>query len=443
MFSIRARFTSIAVISVVLTWIAFAYLKFSAPVVAVTVLPLILVIARYLYVEITGELRTVTRALSEYAGTGQAKKIKLSKIEELGILGSAANLLVNNLKKEAEKPETEVKKLKHIFNLIDEGLIIISHQLTVQEINHRAKKMFAIEGFDPLGEHIIKVIRDQRIENVIEELVKNYTSQEPVEKTVRIFFPTIKNLHIRVIPVDETNIAILIKDITLSTKLDNLRRDFVSNASHELKTPVAGIKLIAETIENAADDPEFVAKLLSKLNKETTNLARLVTDLLNLSKLEELSARFEEIDVNQMVQSCVDNVYQQIEQKQIDLKIDLPGDDIIVNGDHAQIEMMITNILENAVAYSHDDSVVELGVSIVDSGVSIKVKDNGIGIPTKHMDRIFERFYRVDKARSRNTGGTGLGLSIVKHAVENHNGKIEVASTLGEGSTFTIWLPAS
>lgn len=443
MFSIRARFTTIAIISVALTWLALDILQFSALAVVLTVLPLILIIARYLYKEIVGELRIVTRALSEYAGTGQARKIKLSKIEELGILGSAANLMVRNIKKEAEKPETEVKKLKHIFNLLDEGLIIISHQLTVQEINHRAKKMFAIEGFDPLGEHIIKVIRDQRIENVIEELVKNYTSQEPVEKTVRIFFPTIKNLHIRVIPVDEENIAILIKDITLSTKLDNLRRDFVSNASHELKTPVAGIKLIAETIENAADDPEFVSKLLSKLNKETTNLARLVTDLLSLSKLEELSARFEELAVNQLVQSCIDTLSQQIEQKQIDLKVDLPEDEIIMNGDHAQIEMMVTNILENAVAYSHDGSVIELSVSVVDEGVSIKVKDKGIGIPSKHMDRIFERFYRVDKARSRNTGGTGLGLSIVKHAVENHNGKIGVDSALGEGSTFTIWLPAS
>lgn len=443
MFSIRARFTTIAIISVALTWLALDILQFSALAVVLTVLPVILIIARYLYKEIVGELRIVTRALSEYAGTGQARKIKLSKIEELGILGSAANLMVRNIKKEAEKPETEVKNLKHIFNLLDEGLIIISHQLTVQEINHRAKKMFAIEGFDPLGEHIIKVIRDQRIENVIEELVKNYTSQEPVEKTVRIFFPTIKNLHIRVIPVDEENIAILIKDITLSTKLDNLRRDFVSNASHELKTPVAGIKLIAETIENAADDPEFVSKLLSKLNKETTNLARLVTDLLSLSKLEELSARFEELAVNQLVQSCIDTLSQQIEQKQIDLKVDLPEDEIIMNGDHAQIEMMVTNILENAVAYSHDGSVIELSVSVVDEGVSIKVKDKGIGIPSKHMDRIFERFYRVDKARSRNTGGTGLGLSIVKHAVENHNGKIGVTSALGEGSTFTIWLPAS
>lgn len=443
MFSIKTRFTIVGIASITLAWLIFSYLRFSGWVALILLLPLVLIMSRTLYKEIGSELRAITRALSEVASTGQAKKIKPSKIEEIGILGSAANLLVLNLKEEVQKPGEEIKKLKHIINLLDEGLIIISHKLTVKEINQRAKKMFAIEGFNPIGEHIIKVIRDQRIENVIEELVKNYTSHESVEKTVRIFFPTIKNLHIRGIPVDSSNIAILIKDITLSTKLDNLRRDFVSNASHELKTPVAGIKLIAETIENAADDKEFVSKLLVKLNKETSNLARLVTDLLNLSKLEELSARFEEISLNQLIQSCVDNLTQQIEQKHVDLKIEQPEEDLIINGDHAQIEMMVTNILENAVAYSHDNSVVELKIRIVDEGVSISVTDNGIGIPSKHMDRIFERFYRVDKARSRNTGGTGLGLSIVKHAVENHNGKIEVKSNLGEGSTFTIWLPAS
>lgn len=443
MSSIKSRLILLSLIVTVFVWAVVSLFSISGFAAFIIILPVVLLVTRAFYKSIGGEILTVTRVLSEHATTGKAKKMTPSKLQELGILTSAANLLVKNMNKEAQIPAEQLRKFNYIFDLLDEGIIIISHGLTVREINLKAKKLFAIEGFDPVGDQIIKTIRDQRIEKVIEKLVRNYSSNEMVEKTVRIFFPTIKNLNLRVIPVDSQNIAILIKDITLSTKLDNLRRDFVSNASHELKTPVAGIRLIAETIENAADDQEFVSKLLKKLNKEASNLSRLVIDLLNLSKLEELDVRFEDILVNQLVQSCLDNLSEQAEQKQINLGINMPKEDIVISGDHAQIEMMVTNILENAIAYSHDGGTVFLDVNIVDEGISISVKDKGIGIPSKHLDRIFERFYRVDKARSRNTGGTGLGLSIVRHAVENHNGKISVNSNLGEGSTFTIWLPAS
>lgn len=443
MSSIKSRLILLSLIVTVFVWAVVSLFSISGFAAFIIILPVVLLVTRAFYKSIGGEILTVTRVLSEHATTGKAKKMTPSKLQELGILTSAANLLVKNMNKEAQIPAEQLRKFNYIFDLLDEGIIIISHGLTVREINLKAKKLFAIEGFDPVGDQIIKTIRDQRIEKVIEKLVRNYSSNEMVEKTVRIFFPTIKNLNLRVIPVDSQNIAILIKDITLSTKLDNLRRDFVSNASHELKTPVAGIRLIAETIENAADDQEFVSKLLKKLNKEASNLSRLVIDLLNLSKLEELDVRFEDILVNQLVQSCLDNLSEQAEQKQINLGVNMPKEDIVISGDHAQIEMMVTNILENAIAYSHDGGTVFLDVNIVDEGISISVKDKGIGIPSKHLDRIFERFYRVDKARSRNTGGTGLGLSIVRHAVENHNGKISVNSNLGEGSTFTIWLPAS
>lgn len=408
----------------------------------IIVLPASLVIAGYFSRGVVREIRSLTSVFSGLALHTEKTKIEPLSIEEIGVLGSAANMLIDTLHADIKAPENEILRLKQLMNLVGEGIIIASKNLTIKEINARAKKMFAIEGFDPVGEHLIKVVRDQRVESIIKELVANYQEEGSAGKTVRIFFPTIKNLSLRVEPVDSKDIAILINDVTQSTKLDNLRRDFVSNASHELKTPVAGIKLIAETIESVLDDKELVSKLLKKLDKEATNLARLVTDLLNLSKLEELSTRFEDISVSQLVQSCVDDISSKAEQEQITLNIDLPDDDIVISGDHAQLEMMMTNLLENAIAYSLGKGTVEVSARVMDKGVQIAVKDNGIGIPTKHLDRIFERFYRVDKTRSRNTGGTGLGLSIVKHVVENHGGKVQVRSVLGEGSTFTVWLPA-
>lgn len=440
MHSIKSRFFVLAFCIVIVTFAVFYITKSLYSFIVSLVIALVL--AGYFSKEISRELKKSTHIFSEMAFRKKNARINPSKIEELGVLESAVNILMDELHIAAEKPASEANKLKHLLDLVDEGVIILSKNLIIKGINAKARKLFAIDNFDPLGEHVISVVRDQRIENIVEKLIDDYSEKEQNEKAVRIFFPSIKNLSLRINPLDSKNIAILIKDVTQSTRLDNLRRDFVSNASHELKTPVAGIKLIAETIESAPGDKELVSKLLKRLNKEATNLGRLVTDLLNLSKLEELSAGFEEILISQLVQSSIDTVTNKSEEKKIALNLDMPDEDIVITGDYAQLEMMLTNLLENAIAYSHDGGTVELSVKIANKGVQITVKDNGIGIPSKHIDRIFERFYRVDKGRSRDTGGTGLGLSIVKHVVENHGGKIQVDSVLGEGSTFTVWIPA-
>lgn len=440
MHSIRSRFFGLAFCVAIVAFIVFYATK--SPYSLILSLFIAFLLAGYFSREISKEIRRSVHKFSEITLQKKDSVIKPSGIEELGVLESAVNILIDELRQAAEKPVRAIGKLKQLLNMIDEGLIIVSRDLVIKEINTKAKKLFAIENFDPSGEHIISVVRDQRIENIVEKLIHDYSEKEQNEKTVRIFFPTIKNLSLRISPLDSKDIAILIKDVTQSTKLDNLRRDFVSNASHELKTPVAGIKLIAETIESAPDDKVLVSKLLKRLDKEATNLGRLVTDLLNLSKLEELNTSFEDILLSQLIQSSTDTVTSKMEEKKIILNLDIPSDDIVISGDFAQLVMMLTNLLENAIAYSHDGGTIGLGVQIINKGIEITVKDNGIGIPSKHIDRIFERFYRVDKGRSRETGGTGLGLSIVKHVIENHGGKIQVDSVLGEGSTFTVWLPA-
>ncbi|MFJ3032773.1 two-component system, OmpR family, sensor histidine kinase SenX3 [Curtobacterium sp. 314Chir4.1] len=231
-------------------------------------------------------------------------------------------------------------------------------------------------------------------------------------------------------------------DLTESRRIDEVRRDFVANISHELKTPIGAIGLLSETLVAAADEPQHVRKFAAQLVTESERLAALTKDIIELSRLQSVDAleNSEETSIDRIVQAAVDANEIVARARDIEL-VRAKKSKLRVMGDPGLLQIAVSNLIANAVKYSPDGTRVGVGVRSAKGFVEIAVTDQGVGIPEADLDRVFERFYRVDPARSRATGGTGLGLAIVKHVVGNHGGDVRVWSQPGKGSTFTIRLP--
>jgi len=247
---------------------------------------------------------------------------------------------------------------------------------------------------------------------------------------------------VRVAPLSPTAALVLVEDLSEALRIDAVRRDFVANVSHELKTPVGALSLLAEAVQSASDDPEAVQRFSARMQVESVRLSNLITDLVDLSRLQSNDPLkdSEVVDIDRVVAEAVDATKLIATAREIDVVVGDPTH-VRVLGDEGQLVMALRNLLTNAVAYSPAHTRVAIASRTDGTLVEISVTDQGIGIPDDEQSRIFERFYRVDPARSRVTGGTGLGLAIVKHVCANHGGECTVWSVQGEGSTFTLRLP--
>jgi two-component system sensor histidine kinase SenX3 len=247
---------------------------------------------------------------------------------------------------------------------------------------------------------------------------------------------------VRVAALSPTAALVLVEDLSEAHRIDAVRRDFVANVSHELKTPVGALSLLAEAVQSASDDPEAVQRFSARMQVESVRLTNLVNDLIDLSRLQsgDPLKHSERIEVDRIVSEALDATKLLANAREIDVVV---GDacPAAVLGDEGQLVMALRNLLTNAVSYSPPRTRVAVAARCRGAVVEISVTDQGIGIPAAEQSRIFERFYRVDPARSRITGGTGLGLAIVKHVCANHGGECTVWSVEGEGSTFTLRLP--
>jgi len=245
------------------------------------------------------------------------------------------------------------------------------------------------------------------------------------------------------LPTPDGSVVLVVDDVTQTRRLEQTRRDFVANASHELKTPAASIQAAAETIRTAAsEDPSVVPRFAAQLEREAARLARIVSDLLDLSRLETGS----ELDESVPFDAVVRDESERFEDPAAEagVALDVAAERVPrVRGSGRDLALLVRNLVDNAIRYTRPGGRVEVGLGSRNGEVVLTVVDTGLGIPTRDVHRVFERFYRVDRARSRETGGTGLGLSIVKHVVENHGGTIEVSSELGQGTRFEVRLPAA
>jgi signal transduction histidine kinase len=246
------------------------------------------------------------------------------------------------------------------------------------------------------------------------------------------------------IPVgDDGSVLLVVRDVTEARRLEAVRRDFVANASHELKTPAASIQAAGETIRSAVrDDPSVIPRFAEQLEREAIRLSRIVSELLDLSRLETGHELDEDVGLDQVVKEERERFEEAAHEGGLTLSIDL-GSVPPVRGSARDLSLLVRNLVDNAIRYTKPGGRVDVSVMSDGGEVVLSVADTGVGIPTRELPRIFERFYRVDRARSRETGGTGLGLSIVKHVVENHGGTVSVTSELGRGTCFEVRLPAA
>ncbi len=249
-------------------------------------------------------------------------------------------------------------------------------------------------------------------------------------------------VQVRAAVIAEEYILLLADDRTELTRTEEVRNDFVANVSHELKTPVGAISLLAEALESSADDEEAVRRFAKRMQKESARLAALVQDIIELSRLQgaNVAQQGRAVDINTVVSEAVDRSLLPAESKNIRLVVGAHTD-ARVYGDQDLLVTALRNLIDNAIRYSPENTMVGIGVRTRDGLVAVSVTDQGEGLSPEDQERVFERFYRVDSARSRHTGGTGLGLSIVKHVISNHGGEVSLWSQPGRGSTFTIRLP--
>ena len=251
-----------------------------------------------------------------------------------------------------------------------------------------------------------------------------------------------RHLTVRVTPLGARLVLVLLEDRTRERQVEAIRRDFVANVSHELKTPVGAIRLLSEAVTDAADDPEAVQRFAGRMSMESMRLGRLVQQIIELSRLQDDDPLEEpgSVALDRLLDRVMDENSTDACTKNIQVVRD--GDkELVVLGSLEQIALAVSNLVSNAVSYSPEGSTVVVSTRAEPTAVEIAVTDQGIGIPASEIDRIFERFYRVDPARHRSTGGTGLGLSIVKHVAASHGGEVRVWSVEGQGSTFTLTLP--
>jgi two-component system, OmpR family, sensor histidine kinase SenX3 len=289
---------------------------------------------------------------------------------------------------------------------------------------------------------------DAVVGHTIERLLAEALAGRIGEEELHLYGPPRRTVLLNCQPITGDDGALvgavaLIDDVTEQERIDAMRRDFVANISHELRTPVGAMSLLAETLIGE-DDPEVVEHLAARILTEATRVTRTIEDLLELSRIEHgLDQDREAVSIQRVVAEAVDAVRAAADQRRVDVGSVQPDQPLLVLGDRRQLRTAIYNLLDNAVKYvGEGDGVVSVRSRQRDDLIEIQVQDNGIGIPRRDLDRIFERFYRVDRGRSRTSGGTGLGLSIVRHVVANHGGRISVDSVEGEGSTFQIELPA-
>ena len=292
---------------------------------------------------------------------------------------------------------------------------------------------------------------DALVEPAINELIKRAVDGEAETRVLDLYGPPRRSIQLRAVPLldpDATAVGgagafLVVEDVSERQRLEAVRRDFVANISHELKTPVGALGLLAETLADETN-PEIVHRLAAKMQREAFRVSDTIDDLLQLSQIEggEPPPR-DPVPVHLVITDAVDRTRSAAELREVRLVVEEPPTQLTVRGDRRQLVSAVANLCDNAVKYSDPGADVTVRTRTDGRTVEIDVADQGIGIPTTDLGRVFERFYRVDRARSRDTGGTGLGLAIVRHVVHNHEGEVSVSSHEGEGSTFTLSLPAA
>jgi two-component system phosphate regulon sensor histidine kinase PhoR len=400
----------------------------------------------YLSRRISRPLEQMTVGAQRFAQGDFAITLEETGSEESCRLAAAMNQMAVKLSELIERETGQRSEIEAILGCMVEGLVAVDSDERVIRMNHAAAELFEVTVSTQPGRPIQEAIRQSELLRFVQRALDH---EEPIEEELVLHGPQQRYLHAQAAPLtgsgmERIGVLIVLHDLTRLRQLESVRRDFVANVSHELKTPITAIRGAVETLIDDEGADAACKRFLEIIFKQNNRLNALVEDLLDLSRIEQgvigNSWEMECRPLLPVLESARVACESLLAERRIELEIDCPHI-LKARINQPLLEQAIINLVTNAVKYSDDAGRVEIEVSQLEEQISIEVRDFGCGIPEEHLSRLFERFYRVDLARSRNLGGTGLGLAIVKHVAQAHRGEVSVASTVGEGSTFTILLP--
>ena len=364
--------------------------------------------------------------------------------DEIGELADTLNKMAQSLEEKISEVKLKSQQLEAVFQSMIEGIIVVDKQSRIISMNPSIKSIFDIRSDSSFGKPVIEIIRNNELAEIVKSVLN---SGQAVSRELTLLWPVEKVFQVNAAPVIEKGTCsaclLVIHDISEIRKLENMRRDFVANVSHELKTPLTSIKGFVETLlEGALEDKENSRNFLKIVQDHANRLDNLISDLLKLSYLESKGAllKKQDVDLSKLTKEVLVGFTSQIRNKNIEVENSLP-EALIAQADADKIEQVLINLIDNAIKFNKERGLVKVYSQDMGDKIKIIVEDSGVGILPRDISRIFERFYRVDKARSRSLGGTGLGLSIVKHIIELHAGNTGVESTEGLGSAFWFTLP--
>jgi two-component system, OmpR family, phosphate regulon sensor histidine kinase PhoR len=404
----------------------------------------------YLGIKITSRytkpIESATNAAIELANGNYRARSVSNGMSETSMLSTSINTLAQNLEEMKKAQEMQQDRLSALIENMEAGLLLIDSRGYINLVNKGYVDIFQVKSSDYMYKLYYEIIEHEEVSDLIAEV---FRTEQKVSKHLLLPLAIERRYFVAYgIPIIGINnvwkgVLLVFHDITELKKLEQMRKDFVANVSHELKTPVTSIKGFAETLlDGAMNNKETLEAFLSIINKESDRLQSLIQDLLDLSKIEhqEFRLHIQKVNLVALLKDVNTMLDKKAYAKEINLSLECTLDDLYIQGDFDRLKQIFINLITNAILYTPAKGYVK--VSIIDHGkkVAVHVIDTGVGIAANEIPRIFERFYRVDRARSRDSGGTGLGLAIVKHLVEAHHGHITVKSKVGEGSEFIIEL---
>lgn len=361
-------------------------------------------------------------------------------------LRNAINDLAKKLQDIEKERKLEEERLKTLIENMGSALMMIDREGNVSIVNKKFLEGFHLIYYEIEGKNFLTIGLPEQLQSFIDQV---FLTESPYTKQIT-FHVEHEKYHVQAYGAPVVGeygrwlgVVIVIHDISELIRLEQIRKDFVANVSHELRTPITSIKGFSETLlDGAYTDQKMLLSFLEIIHQESNRIQALIHDLLELSKIERVGYELDlaPTSLQEVLTRAVDLTYPRITEKQMDLHVNMPKD-VYVNGDLYRLIQIMTNLITNAITYSPKETILTIRIYEKDENGVIEIEDQGIGIEKNEIPRIFERFYRVDKARSRNSGGTGLGLAIVKHLIEAHHGKIHVISEVGKGTCMKVMIP--
>lgn len=401
-------------------------------------------LALVLYRRVIGPLNEVIEASRDIARGNLNRRISIISQDEIGDLAKSINDMADRLRHTIDEITAEKDRAQAMLDSMSDVVLALDRKGRIIMVNPAVETTFGIPQADCVGRSVVEVIRNFDLDMVLQRV---QATNSQLVREVAIISPEPRIFILRATPLvgnTKGGMVVLLRDISERKRMEQMRSEFMSNVSHELRTPLTSIRGFVETLQDSGtEDPQMTRHFLGIIATETTRLSNLVDDLLDLSRIEErrVVRRWQREDIGTLVDQVLTVCGSRAEEKQIAIKASLQPRLPRLFGDPDLLGQVLINLVDNAIKYTPEGGTITISALVEGDEIRIDVADNGVGIPAENLPRIFERFYRVEKARTRDMGGTGLGLAIVKHIVKGHGGRVDVKSVIGKGTVFSIFLP--